>query len=125
NTMLKKYLTVACIMAGIMFFAAACQTDNNNTEQKDNNTVSEEDNTSGKEPGENDMVLPEEPLQKLDEGKSVQALQKILNELGYDINIGSVYDDDTTWAITDLQLQTDDLLVTGVYNEETRAVIEK
>src|SRR5699024_12685390 len=58
-------------------------------------------------------------------GKSVKMLQKTLNELCYDITTKGVYDEEKTWAITDLQLQAEDLLATGIYNEETKAVIEK
>src|SRR5699024_2761691 len=114
--MLKKYLTVTCITIGILLIAAACQSDG----LDDNNHTSSEN-----EPAENEIALPDAPLQKLDEGKSVKMLQKTLNELGYDITTKGVYDEETTWAITDLQLQAEDLLATGIYNEETKAVIEK
>jgi len=69
-------------------------------------------------------TLPDESLQKMDEGDSVLILQETLLKLGYEIPVDGVYSEATTWAITDFQLQTEDLFVTGTYDEATKHALE-
>ncbi|SES99357.1 D-alanyl-D-alanine carboxypeptidase [Oceanobacillus limi] len=70
------------------------------------------------------LTLPKENLQKGDKSDSVIDLQKTLIEIGYDIDSTGEYDHKTIWAITDFQLQNDDLYVTGIYDAQTRAGLE-
>jgi len=69
--------------------------------------------------------LPSETLQKGDEHEHVLNLQQALIELGYPIEKSGVYDDLTTWAITDIQLQHEQLLASGIYNEQVREVMKQ
>src|SRR5699024_388528 len=85
-----------------------------NADKNDNQTKREKA-TKPKE----EIVFPDGHLQKMDTGKDVKALQTALNEIGYDIPITDTYDEDTTWAITDFQLQQS-LQATGIYNTETK-----
>ncbi|MEI3613066.1 D-alanyl-D-alanine carboxypeptidase family protein [Pseudogracilibacillus sp. SO30301A] len=72
-----------------------------------------------------DTELPEVELQKGDQGDQVLALQHALVEIGYPVETSGKYDALTTWAITDIQLQHDNLLVSGIYNQEVKEVIEQ
>ncbi len=69
--------------------------------------------------------IPDGPLQKKDTGKDVKQLQLALNEIGYDLNPSDQYDEATTWAITDFQLQDDNLLASGIYDEPTKQLLEQ
>jgi len=71
------------------------------------------------------LFTPNVELQKNDNGFHVLRLQHILNRLGYELPITGVYDETTTWAITDFQLQQDDLHATGIYNPETKVILDK
>src|SRR5690625_7487522 len=103
----------------LFFIFTACNTDspevteespvNNENESVDPNT---DHSSEGKEEDDILMEAPKVQLQKLDEGDDVKALQQLLNEIGYDLEINGVYEDETTWAITDLQMQFDDLMIT-------------
>src|SRR5690625_3254142 len=70
------------------------------------------------------MTLPNELLQKGDYGEAVDQLQHFLIEIGYPIEQTNIYDELTTWAITDLQLQSSNINVTGIYDEQTKSFIE-
>lgn len=67
---------------------------------------------------ENDTIL-----HKGDKGDNVKALQENLIEIGYPIRATGSFDEDTTWALTDLQLQSKSVDVTGIYEPETKKVI--
>lgn len=71
------------------------------------------------------VSFPEASLQKKDTGESVEQLQSALEEVGYTLPQSGVYDDVTTWAITDFQLQTEGLSVTGIYDEDTAFALEE
>src|SRR5699024_4545152 len=75
--------------------------------ESDKNT--EQNNTKA----EDELVLPDSPLQKGEEGEEVKNLQQTLKNLDYQIDITSQYDEETTWAVTDFQLQVDGLDITG------------
>src|SRR5699024_5879659 len=49
-------------------------------------------------------------------------LQQIFQAIDYPVEASGTYDDLTTWAITDIQLQKD-LPVSGVYDDDTKKVI--
>ncbi len=72
-----------------------------------------------------DTELPETELQKGDQGEQVLALQHALVKIGYPVETSGKYDALTTWAITDIQLQHDDLFVSGIYNQEVKEVIDQ
>lgn len=119
---MKKLLGMAIICIIVTSMVTACSEhtpkpndDENNDARQENNNKNEE--TTAK-PDE-EIVFPDERLQKMDAGKNITALQTALNEIGYDIPITNTYDEDTTWAITDFQLQNS-LQVTGIYDTETR-----
>ena len=75
-------------------------------------------------PESDELHVPETSLQKGDQDQSVQMLQKILMEIDYPIQTTGKFDADTTWAITDFQLQQDNLHATGIYDADTRQMIE-
>lgn len=123
---MKKYLGVTLISICILAVLAACSSD----DQSSNQNASDNDSNGSIEPAnaeesneqnnaDEKIAFPDEDLQKKDEGKSIEALQKALNEIGYDISADGSYDDETTRAITDLQIQ-ESVQITGVYDEETK-----
>lgn len=82
---------------------------------------SDEGGTSNMTTDNHQVELPEESLQKGDNGDAVQQLQAFLIVLGYPIEKTSKYDEKTVWAITDFQLQQDSLDNTGIYDEAVRS----
>jgi len=122
---MNKFLGITCICIMITFVFTACGSDekaanscknDNQTKQENNNDETQDTATEPKE----EIVFPDTHLQKMDAGKDVKALQAALNEIGYDISITGTYDEGTTWAITDFQLQ-ESLQATGIYNAGTKA----
>ncbi|MHA6253111.1 D-alanyl-D-alanine carboxypeptidase family protein [Oceanobacillus sp. CAU 1775] len=83
------------------------------------------DKENNKKPLEIAFELPNAPLQKKDTGDNVENLQVALEKIGYTLPINGEYEEVTTWAITDFQLQNDELSVTGIYDEETKITIEE
>src|SRR5699024_12167868 len=73
---------------------------------------------------EDELVLPDSPLQKGEKGEEVKNLQQTLKNLDYQIDITSQYDEETTWAVTDFQLQVDGLDITGFYDKKTKLALE-
>lgn len=71
-----------------------------------------------------DVILPETVLQKWDEGNDVTDLQKVLRNLSYDIEVSGTFDESTTWALTDIQLQSEEIIPTGLYDEETKQFLQ-
>ncbi len=69
--------------------------------------------------------VPKIHLQKLDENDDVKALQQVLNEIGYKLEENGIFDDPTALAITDLQLQFEALMVTGIYEENTSRMLDE
>jgi D-alanyl-D-alanine carboxypeptidase len=110
--MLKKLL----IMTISLTIMAGCQANEVSTEQNENEP---EQPVPEEVEEETNIAFPETHLEKTDEGANVEQLQNALNEIGYDIEVSGIYDEATTWAITDFQLQQEDIHVTGVYDEET------
>lgn len=101
----------------LLLLITACSTADESQENENNETTKTAD--------AKELNLPEADLQKMDEGTAVQALQEVLNEVGYSITVDGDFDDATTWAVTDFQLQHDDLLAIGVYNMETKETLEE
>lgn len=99
------------IIAVLLLFTSCQSTDETIEHEEDENV-------------ESTITLPNETLQKGDNIESVHHLQHFLLEIGYPIEQTGVYDELTTWAITDLQLQHENINVTGIYDEETKLIIE-
>src|SRR5699024_11533716 len=75
-------------------------------------------------PESDELHVPETSLQKGDQYQSVQMLQKIIMAIDYLIQTTGKFDADTTCAITDFQLQQDNLHATGIDDADTRQLIE-
>lgn len=101
----------------LVFLLVSCNNSDKQVEQNNEHRNVHSEQTES-------IMLPDDSLQKGDEGESVGYLQQFLSEIGYDIDISNVYDELTTWAITDLQLQLDSDEPTGVYDEQTKLLIE-
>ncbi|GGA84895.1 D-alanyl-D-alanine carboxypeptidase family protein [Ornithinibacillus halotolerans] len=121
------------IFTSLLLMLAACNTSNNNSSviENMNDTGTENENEVKEEAVEEEepeivkeLSLPSDVLQKGDQGQSVDELQNVLIHIGYEITDSSLYDNETVWAITDFQLQTENLLATGLYDEETRLELE-
>lgn len=89
-------------------------TTQSNTKKNIDREMSEHDN----------IAFPEASLQKMDQGVNVVLLQEALKDIGYELPIDGFYSDVTTWAITDFQLQMNDLSVTGIYDDATKLSLE-
>lgn len=108
----------------IAFVLAACSSSATNETNSNNNneTTNSAANENTEEP---EAALPEAPLEKKDQGEAVEALQQILQEIDYPVEATGTFDDLTTWALTDIQLQQDDeLTISGMYDDETEAFIQ-
>src|SRR5690625_210344 len=121
--MLKRIL-FSCLFT--LLFLFGCQTDKaDTTETNDNETTAESsENEDANETDSEQTTLPDEHLQKLDEGDPVKQLQQALIQIGYPLEETGTYDEMTTWAITDLQLAQDSTYINGIYNKETKAIIQ-
>ncbi len=71
------------------------------------------------------LTKTDDTLQKLDSGKAVVQLQEELISLGYPIEATGEYDENTVWAVTDLQLEEDAIYVNGIYNDSVQYIIEQ
>ncbi|QGS67989.1 hypothetical protein CV093_02680 [Oceanobacillus sp. 143] len=114
----KKRITLFSLfmLLSILF---ACSTENTNENEED----SAEAPADANENQEDTATIPNGELQKKDQGDQVELLQESLNELGYDISVNGTFDEATTWAVTDFQLQHKNLMALGIYNEETQQVL--
>ncbi|WP_067726445.1 D-alanyl-D-alanine carboxypeptidase family protein [Oceanobacillus damuensis] len=128
----KNKLPIIFMIATILTLMSACSIfdQTKQPEEAPSNTDStppEKDTIE--EPGnkqeEQAVDLPADSLQKLDKGEQVLQLQNALNHIGYELNENGEYDEATTWAITDFQLQHDSLLVSGLYDEQTKIALDE
>ncbi|UUI04076.1 D-alanyl-D-alanine carboxypeptidase family protein [Oceanobacillus jeddahense] len=69
---------------------------------------------------ETEVEPPDAVLQKFDTDEAVLQLKNALNAIGYDLEATEEFDEGLTWAITDFQIQSEDLLASGFYDEATR-----
>lgn len=84
----------------------------------------EENNEEGQEKEEviqEEPELPTETLQYGDEGDEVTVLIHHLKTIGYDFSQEEKYDEEVVWAVTDIQLQHEDLDATGIYDESMQS----
>lgn len=127
-----KKTTLLTLGATIFFTLSACDAGDLFSMPQDKetapvNTTGNEQNeqtTDNKEEKEDVITLPQGLLQKGDQGNDIESLQKALNELDYDLEETSQFDDKTTWAITDFQFQIDGLDITGIYDDKTKLALE-
>ena len=106
--------------AAILFICIACLliACKSNQADKDKPAMNEsEGNENNME--EQSLTLPGPLLQKGDQSDDVKMLQKILISLDYPVDDTGIYDDNTTWAITDIQLQGD-IGISGLYDKDTK-----
>lgn len=117
--MIKRMITIILLLA---IFLVGCSKD----ETEENDAVNESEPVTKEADGSEEMEgLPNDDLQKGSENESVHALQKALIEIGYPVEETGIFDELTTWAITDIQLQQEDLAVNGVYDLAVKNVMEQ
>ncbi|HEY4600931.1 MAG TPA: D-alanyl-D-alanine carboxypeptidase family protein [Cerasibacillus sp.] len=108
----------------LLCFLTACEETDLANKSKQAPTV--ESNSMQKNEEVGNMTLPDAPLQKGDQGDDVKAVQQVLKDIGYSVIESGIFDQETIWAITDIQLQQgDSLQFTGLYDKEMKAVLEK
>ncbi|MBS3681449.1 D-alanyl-D-alanine carboxypeptidase family protein [Ornithinibacillus massiliensis] len=133
---MKNYKSIYLLtLISLLILLSACSdstpttgdTSEKTSEEKvqDNPNPTKEDEQNAENPeAKEGFVLPTEDLQKGDQNDNVIGLQEALIKIGYEIPTTGTYDKETVWAITDLQIQSEDLMITGKYDEATRLVIE-
>src|SRR5690625_3960491 len=117
--MIKKGFLVGVLLT---FFLVGCSTDEQNTKETYQETEPSNETTNSET---NEVMLPEDELQKLDEGDNVLQMQLALIALGYPLEETGKYDEKTTWAITDLQLREDSVHINGMYDSKMQKMIEE
>src|SRR5690625_2709957 len=121
--MMKKTLFCCTLLTLIII---GCSTNGQNTEetfQETNQNDNEQKDATTSKSKEN--TLPDNELQRLDEGDDVLQLQLALIALGYPIDETGKYDEKTTWAITDLQLREDSVHINGMYDSKMQKMIKE
>lgn len=109
----------------LIFLLTACELNQSTNEHYIPHNEPTNHQLKQKEKIEKDIKeLPETMLQKGNKGKDVQALQHALITLGYPIDDTKLFDELTTWAITDFQLN-ENIMATGFYDQETREYLER
>lgn len=127
--MLKKVI-VLCITASLLFIMAACSLIEQTFDQSDEPPSNSKSEKSGQESEKDSqqsaeaISIPKDSLQKKENGDQVIQLQRTLNRIGYDLTENGEFDNATTWAVTDFQLQHDSLLASGIYDEATKTVLK-
>lgn len=119
--MLKKIITF--IIFACLLTMTACQS--SNVEENGKQDMEETGHSTNTVTKQEKLGLPTQELQKGDQNAKVKDLQEILRKLGYKIDATGVYDADTTWALTDFQLQHEELLITGIYDAPTRKILQE
>jgi len=129
-----QYTTILGILFSLFIMLAACNTEpaevteespGNDGSEPSEHEVESPNSNKAEEDTDTPLEAPNVHLQKLDEGDDVETLQQVLNEIGYDLEPNGIYDDLTTWAITDLQLQFEALMITGIYEENTSRMLDE
>lgn len=116
----KSFLFLLVMVTSFSFIISACDAKEKPSTKTENDSVVDEKNKEATA----QVELPDAPLQKWDEGADVEELQQMLKQLAYEQEASGDFDEYTTWAITDLQLQSDSIIPTGRYNEETKEFIQ-
>lgn len=119
---MERLAIITTLLFSLLYISACSDfTDPNQTNQDLDETRTEE-TIEGEI--EKEVVLPNNDLQKGDQGEAVRQLQLGLEKIGYPIQMTSNFDKITTWAVTDFQLQTNHPLITGLYDEKTREYLK-
>lgn len=120
------------VLTIVLLAISGCSNDHSDSNNQQENPITnpaleENENKKEKEALEEvkELIVPDQELEKKSEGRDVELLQKALIHIGYPITVNGIYDEATTWAITDFQLQHDELPALGVFNKETKSVLEK
>lgn len=118
----KYFSFILFLMCICILMLSACDQTNDSTKNtsKGDTTVNNAKNNQNTDT----FILPDSPLQKWDAGKNIENLQDVLNELSYTFDSTGIFDEYTTWAITDIQLQADNIHPTGVFDEDTKEFIQ-
>lgn len=119
------------ILSAICFVLIGCGPQEPSQSEEDvpasEQTTPEEQNETDEKQAEGQQTEETEPpdavLQEFDIDEAVLQLKNALNAIGYDLEATEDFDEELTWAITDFQLQSEDLLASGVYDEETREAL--
>lgn len=123
----RRWLIYLLLMSGCLFIITACDFQEEQQEQQEPTNEMKEEVPVQVEPyeqPEDNVTLPDTRLQKWDEGDDVTALQKVLISLSYEIEASGTFDEATTWALTDIQLQSDEIIPTGLYDKETKHFLQ-
>lgn len=125
--MFHKKLAAALALFILLIMITACGNDEpTNDQTAEPAPNSEKENTANKEtPEKKTPKLPEAILHKTDQGAAVESLQQVLKKLGYSLTVNGTFDTNTSWAITDFQLQQNAMLPTGVYDAAARDALGK
>src|SRR5699024_8396717 len=110
--MLKKNWLHTLALAIVLCLLTACTSPGGKDTEKDPASESDE------------LHVAETSLQTGGQAQSVQMLQKMFMAIDHPTQTTGKFDADTTWAITDFQLQQDNLHATGIYDADTRQMIE-
>ncbi|CDO04004.1 D-alanyl-D-alanine carboxypeptidase [Oceanobacillus picturae] len=118
--MLKRLSITLAILAVI----SGCSSNSEEPEeQQDETSSNHQESPADNQEVKEEITAPKEMLQKKDQGEKVTSLQNALRKIGYNLSEEGVYEEATTWAITDLQLQFEELQASGVYNKATQKVL--
>jgi len=131
--MKKTKRSVFITLLAILFIISGCNMNKDNQEEPKENEQAEPNQDENDETKDNEddvekheeILLPEPILQRTDSGKAVEYLQKALNQIGYEFDVTGTFDYFTTWAITDLQFQHEELDITGLYDVDTKNKLEE
>lgn len=118
--MFTKSFTVVLALFALLLLIAACNEESSDEQTAEPAPTNKSNNQDKSEPVTKQEELPPQELQKNDTGNSVKSLQEALNNISYDINPTGTYDDMTTWAVTDYQIQQESLPVTGIFDDATK-----
>ena len=113
---MKKWI-VLCVSAILLL--SACSNNEEATKQANTNEATENNNET------TTNELTEETIVKGEEGDAVPMIQQALIDIGYDVEETGVLDSYTVWALTDMQLQLEDIATTGIYDKAMKQVIEE
>src|SRR5699024_9893376 len=120
SNMLRKVITTTLFVCFIIITLVACD---HQTDTKQQSTDDEQQTNKVTE----EVVLPDQHLQKGDQGKEVQHIQTYLTDRGDLVSGNGTYEERREVAIVDLQLQLEDdeLDVTGMYDQDKDAAVDQ